>query len=338
LPFGSKGTAVVTTTFEIASPTTDTAYDMAIQDDSMIVVAGASNNNFALARYDSDGSLDTTFDTDGLVTTDLGGTDKGQAVKIQTNQKIVVAGSKDADFAFARYNPNGALDSTIYTGGIITTDFNAGSEDYGYDLIIQPNGKIIVGGYSQYNFALARYTITGTLDTTFGSGGKVTTDLGGNDYGYALALQEDGKIILAGTSNYGSYSYDFALARYTITGTLDTTFGTGGIATTDFSASSASTSSDRAYDVEIQNDGKIIAVGYSGDYWAIARYKPDGSPDTSFGTGGKANTLDEGFMGRAYDVTIQSDGKILLAGQHIPGNFGLVRYMSSKCFLPLVLK
>ncbi len=341
LSFGG-GTGVVTTTFGDGSY--DYGFAMAIQDDRKIVAAGKTNNDIGLARYLPNGILDITFDGDGLVTTDLGSaSDEIYDMAIQSDQKIIVAGKSQVDFALARYTITGTLDTTFGAGGIVITDLNSGSSDHAYGMAIQPDGMIIVGGDSNNDIALARYTITGTLDTTFGTGGIVISDLGSNDSGSALALQEDGKIIVAGTSSSVATSHDFVLARYTITGTLDTTFGTDGVVTTDFSPSLyINASYDDANDLVIQPDGKIVAAGRSGDYFAVARYNPDGSLDTTFGAGGKANTYDVEFVGYAYAVAVQNGGKIVLAGSHYRGtgnyNFGLVRYKGLEFFLPVIIR
>lgn len=194
-------------------------------------MAGASfienSTDFALVRYNSDGSLDITFDHDGKVTTDLGDSDYGRAVAIQSNGQIVVAGNSSndsgSDFALARYNGDGSLDTTFGIGGKTTTDFSSGY-DYGRTVAIQSDGKIIVGGShssaTNSDFALVRYNSDGSLDTTFDTDGKVITDLSSySDNGYAVIIQPDRKILLAGeTYNSGSNS-DFALVRY-----QDTTF------------------------------------------------------------------------------------------------------------------
>ena len=149
----------------------------------------------------------------------------------------------------------------------------------------------------------------GDLDPTFGSGGKVTTDVGGSDGAQAVAIQGDGKVVAAGLGNFaGPGTGDFALARYNPDGSLDTSFGSGGKVTTDFGGF------DAASAVAIQPDGKIIAAGRSGSGdFALARYNPDGSLDSSFGSGGKVTT-DFGGFDSAFGVALQADGKIVAAG------------------------
>ena len=218
----------------------DFARALGIQTDGKIVVAGSSANgvnangniaDVALLRYTTTGALDTTFDTDGILTTPFGvGDDYADALGIQTDGKIVIAGSSDNgssfDFALARYNTNGALDTTFGTAGKVITDFTA-NFDQANALTIQTGGKIVVAGYSDngsnYDFALVRYGTNGSLDTTFGTGGKVTTGFSsklaataiGIPIQNALAIQSDGKIVMVGrSSNLSNTTYDFGLARY----------------------------------------------------------------------------------------------------------------------------
>ncbi len=298
----------------------------AIQSDGKIVVAGDNNSTFMLARYNSDGSLE------GVVTTDFG-TSEGYAVgvAVQTDGKVVVVGTiyngANNDFALARYNINGSLDTTFDGDGMLTTDFG-GLNDRAVGLVIQPNGRIVVAGYADSvgdafgdnsDFALVRYNSNGSLDTTFDGDGKLATDfpaLGvfGEDFGYAIALQSDGKIVVAGISvNITRDDYDFALARYNTSGSLDTSFDGDGRVTTDFIAAA-----DTATSVVIQPDGKIVVAGYTDALgtkdFALVRYNKNGSLDATFDFDGRATT---GF-GTADDVTasmaLQSDGKIVVVG------------------------
>jgi len=213
----------VTTAFGTSN---DVATSVAIQSDGKIVAAGYSYNganyDFALVRYNMDGSLDSTFGTGGKVTTAFGtGDDGAKSVAIQSDGKIVAAGYSDNganyDFALVRYNTDGSLDSTFGTGGKVTTAVGTGT-DNAKSVAIQSDGKIVAAGYSyngaNFDFALVRYNTDGSLDSTFGTGGKVTTAFGtSNDEAYSVAIQSDGKIVAAGSSNNGA-NYDFALVRY----------------------------------------------------------------------------------------------------------------------------
>jgi len=264
--FGSGGKVITDFGSDVESGTS-----IAIQADGKVVVAGGTyvgfNYDFAVARYNSDGSLDNTFDSDGKVTTDFGsGGNYAGAVAIQSDGKIVVAGfsnnGSDNNFALARYNSNGSLDSTFGFSGKVTTDFGS-SNDYGRSVTLQGDGKIVVAG-SSYNgssndFALARYNNDGSLDSTFGSSGKIITAIGSSsDVGRTVAIQSDDKIVVAGASNNGLYNDDFALVRYNGDGTLDSSFGYSGKATTGIG-----NFNDEGLAVAIQGDGKIVVAGSS---------------------------------------------------------------------------
>jgi uncharacterized delta-60 repeat protein len=306
----------------------DIGYSVAIQSDGKIVVAGysenGSNKDFALARYNANGSLDITFDTDGKVTTSIGGADDFcYAVAIQSDGKILAFGYSvnvsNTDFALARYNTNGSLDSTFGADGKVITDI-AGGNDWGFAMTIQPDGKILVAGTIIYgpdrDFGIVRYNTNGSLDTTFDTDGKVTTGFSASsqDWGYSVALQNDGKIVMAG---YGSHppahNSDFLLARYNANGSLDNSFDSDGKVTTPIGVSS-----DVGYSIVIQPDNKIVAAGYynSGPTtdFALIRYKSNGSLDSTFDFDGIATTNfgSSNSMGRS--LCLQSDGKIVLAG------------------------
>jgi uncharacterized delta-60 repeat protein len=330
--FGSGGK--VTTSFFGGS---NTAFDAVQQSDGKLVVSGLAikssgdSSDFALSRYNRDGSLDTTFGTNGKVTTDFNGfSDAGYSVTQQSDGKLVVAGqayngpisaSATNDFALSRYNSDGSLDTTFGNNGKVTTDFN-GLSDNGRSVAQQQrDGKIVVAGYldssgGNIDFALSRYNSDGSLDTTFGNNGKVTTDFNSAvDYGYDLTLQSDGKIVVAGSVFNASSGNDFALSRYNRDGSLDTAFGTNGKVTTDFSGSG-----DTAYSVTLQNDGKIVVAGAANDSSpntsdiALSRYNSDGRLDTTFGNNGKVITDLNGLGNYAQSVNVQSDGKIVVSG------------------------
>jgi len=306
----------------------DSGNAVALQKDGKIVVAGDSGLyppcDFAVARYNTNGSLDFTFGIEGKVTTDLGGaTDIGNAVALQKDGKIVVAGQSDAegdnDFAIARYNTDGSLDLTFGMGGKVTTDF--GGIDRGLAVTLQKDGKIVVAGFASNDFAVARYNMDGSLDLTFGTGGKVTTDFGGNDSGNAVVLQKDGKIVVAGTSGG-----DFAIARYNTDGSLDLTFGDNGTVTTDFGGNF-----DRGRAVALQKDGKTVVAGGAPSGFGIARYNTDGSLDLTFGMEGKVITDFGVGSEEGYGVALQKDGKVVVAGAVSDlSNFGVARYVVFK--------
>jgi uncharacterized delta-60 repeat protein len=305
---------------------TSTAAAIVRQPDGKLVVAGTDASDFVLARYNPNGSLDTTFSGDGKQRTDFSGdsgSDEAAGVALQANGKIVVVGGggPNADFALARYNPNGSLDTTFSGDGKQTTSFSGGSSASG--VAIQDDGKLVVVGGAGTDFALARYQPNGSLDTTFSGDGQQTTDFsGGSDGARGVALQGNGKIVAAGSSRA-----NFALARYNPNGSLDTSFSGDGKQTTDFGGSDVATA------LALQGDGKTVVVGVggggaTGSEFALARYNPNGNLDPSFSGDGKQMTALGGTFGEVIGgVAVQADGKIVAVGRGGSGNdFALARY------------
>ncbi len=282
-----------------------------LQPDGKLVAAGSSGVDFVLARYNTDGTLDTSFGAGGLATTDFGGTENAFALIRQPDGKLVAAGASGADFALARYNVDGSLDPTFGAGGEVTTGFR--EPGVARALILQPDGKLVAAGASGTDFALARYNVDGSLDATFGIGGKTTVGISGPGAAFALIRQPDGKLVAAVASGA-----DFALARYNANATLDSTFGSGGKLATSFGGSAGANA------LILQPDGKLVAAGASGADFALARYNVDGSLDATFGAGGKVTT---GFGGteEASALILQPDGKLVAAG-FSSANFALARY------------
>ena len=270
---------------------------LAVQPDGKIVMAGfrsESSSDFAVKRFNSDGSVDQTFNAPSvanLVTADFGGSDQATDVTILSNGKLLVLGQDDLNgrqhIELIQLNADGSLDTDFNGNGKLAT----GLETAGFrvSLVVQPDGKFIVAGTSYANtfsdIALARYNANGTLDTTFGTGGKVVTDMGANlpDESAGIALQADGKILVAGSTDVGG-TWNFAVTRYNPDGSLDVTFnGTGKVSTDLYNHSI-----DYGYGIVVQADGKIVVVGYSdahGSYdFGVVRYNTDGSLDKTFGT------------------------------------------------------
>jgi uncharacterized delta-60 repeat protein len=345
--FGAGG--IVTTDFAGGG---DAAAGIAVQTDGKLVVAGNAFNNassnftFAVARYNSNGTLDASFGIGGKATTDVGGRfEFATAVAMQGDGKIVVAGNTVIgffnDFALVRFNSNGTLDTSFGTGGKVLTDFGVSAQSD--SIAVQPDGKILVAGFANLdggdNFEVVRYNSDGTLDTSFGTGGKVTTDFGLSTQGFSfaqansLAVQQDGKIVLAGMAVLNSVR-NFAVVRYNSNGTLDAGFGNGGKVTTPFATPNPSSDNVSAESVAVQPDGKIVAAGLAGFDVALARYNSNGTIDPGFGTGGKVTTSISPSYDSASSVSIQRDGKIVVAGRTVTlsdGNFHslLVRYNSN---------
>ncbi len=310
------------------------AFSVAIQSDGKIVLAGnaiiGGRDEIAVARYNTDGSLDSSFDSDGKVTTTIGEADYATSVVVQSDGKIVVAGSSatggDSNFALIRFNTDGSLDSSFDPA--VTPIGSANDE--AYSVAIQSNGKIVVAGYSdngaQRVFAVARYNTDGSLDSSFNSDGKVTTAIGSDDLAKSVAIQSDGKIVVAGSSSNGSDN-DFALIRYNTDGSLDSSFASDGKVITVFGSSG-----EFANSVALQSDGKIVVAGSSDNgaqrVFAVARYSADGSLDSSFDSDGKVTTA-IGSGDFAFSVAIQSDGKIVVVGSSNNGSdddFAILRY------------
>ena len=315
----------VTTDF---NHSTDIANAVALQSDGKLVVVGQTYTNndytgedFAVARYNTNGSLDTTFGVSGKVTTDFPGLAAvASSVVIQPDGKILVAGGAFPNFTFlgdfkiVRYNSNGSLDTTFGVGGIVTTSF-PGQGSYAFALALQPDGKIIAAGTdfvnfssddsSNTDFALERYNANGTPDTTFGGDGQVTTDFDGfNDDAFAVLVQPDGKIVAVGSEKNPATYYDFAAVRYLANGTIDTTFGVAGKVRTDFGHADF----DQARSAVLQPDGKIVAAGFESfnntlsQFFALARYNANGTLDTTFSGDGRQSIDFGSFDQTAYSV------------------------------------
>jgi uncharacterized delta-60 repeat protein/CSLREA domain-containing protein len=308
----------------------DQAFDVALQRDGRIVTVGTVTNgyntDFGLARYNANGSLDSTFGNGGRVITNAyinsngvpGSTnvpDGANGVAIQADGKIVAVGHSWGNVAVVRYNANGSLDTTFGTQGIVVTDF--GSGENATQVAVQADGKIVVAGIQAINtfashgdFLIVRYSADGRLDTSFGDGGRVITDFGRDETLNGLALQPDGKIIVVGTSGD-----DIALARYNANGSLDGSFDGDGKLVLDLGAGR----SDYGRDLALQSDGKIIVVGHSfagttQRDLVVLRLNNNGSLDNTFGVGGVALLNFANRTVRGEGVTLQANGKIVVAG------------------------
>ncbi len=332
---------------DFTSSSDDHGYSVALQSDGKIIAAGlvgipgsGTSSDFGLARYNADGTLDTSFDGDGKVVTDFAsGADAGFSVAVQSDGKIVAAGvSRPAgpgtyDFAVARYNPDGSLDPSFDGDGRVVTPISEGSDDQILDVAVQTDGKLVVGGYALIDnvgsAVLVRYTPDGSLDSSFDGDGKIVR---ANANLSGLALQTDGKIVTAGSPGF--------VTRYNPNGSIDTGFGSGGTAYSSYqSAYSAA--------LAVQPDGKIVVggSGSQGRNFAVARFEQGGSPDASFGSGGEVETVLGGAAGSDIpsDLGLAPDGKIVLAGatrptSNGPFDFAVVRHLAAPppCKVPNV--
>jgi uncharacterized delta-60 repeat protein len=269
------------------------------------------------------------------------------ALALQPDGKLVAAGTwydQDAGhnvFAVARFNPDGSFDEEFGDGGRalhpISTAADATDEE-AHALVIAPDGKIVLGGHVGIypsDFAAMRYLPNGKLDKSFGKAGAVVTDLGGDDKAAAVAVQPDGKIVLAGRC--ANEDDDWAMLRYNSDGSLDKSFGNGGIVATDLTGGE-----DYATGIVLQKDGNIVVGGVgqigsrlcmtSDNYmtscdrfaFALARYTPGGELDERFGEGGQmVYELDEDSGGHA--VVQQPDGKFVMAGHYDNDDYAVLR-------------
>ena len=340
----------------------DLAYTAAIQADGKIVVAGgtrgAVRDDFGVVRYNTDGSLDTSFDGDGKVVTSISvDNDFAQAMVIQPDGKIIVVGETEVQghsFGVVRYNPDGSLDTSFDGDGKVTTSVRDTADyDLPYKVMLQPDGKIVVAGrslanaQSDFDFALVRYNADGSLDPTFDGDGKLTTPVSpvasSDDGAFGIALQPDGKIVVAGNAYYSMNSGDCAVLRYNANGSLDTTFDGDGKAFISFG-----NLTEALLDVVIQPDGKIVTAGHKSNFTGppiqgaagaslgdltVARLNPNGSLDTTFDGDGKVITEPpiNGTMA-AFSMKLLPNGKVIAAGYKrdtgaTGTEFALARYM-----------
>lgn len=303
--------------------------DLALQPDGKIVLVGTLDSiwlstdphgyDFAVARLNTDGTLDTSFDDDGRQSIDLESDfDFGTAVAVQPDGKIVVSGNSfqagGYDFAVARLNADGSLDTSFDGDGRQTVDFGGTPvlDEFNFldedarDMVLQPDGKIVVAGSVLreepigYDFAVARLNVDGSLDNSFDGDGRQTIGTPKTEVVRGVALQADGKIVVAGSMK-GPDDSDFALTRLNPDGSPDVAFGEGGLLFTDFPRRPQPIV---LTSVAVQADGKVVAA--SGE--EVIRYNNDGTIDTTFGTGGIV-------AGLSFEkVEVQQDGKIVLAG------------------------
>jgi uncharacterized delta-60 repeat protein len=319
---------------------TDIAHAVTMQPDGKIVVVGAtyrnndfSSEDFAIARYNANGTLDDTFGTKGRVTLDFPGLAAvASSVVVQRDGKIVVGGGAFPMFVFlgnfkiARFNPDGTLDASFGQAGIVTSTF-PGQGSFASALALQPDGRIIAAGTDYVNFsgdsssntdfALARYNTDGSPDPSFGGTGQVTTDFNGfNDDAFSVLVQPDGRIVAVGSALSQLTFYDFAAARYLANGALDASFGSGGKVTTDFGDQGM----DQARSAVLQPDGRIVAAGMAvsldgaSSNFAVARYKANGAIDKTFSGDGRMQIDFGSCCQSAHSVLLQRDGRIVVVG------------------------
>lgn len=359
--FGAGGK--VTTEF---GGTASGAYAAAVQRDGKIIAAGAAGggptgSDIALARYNADGSLDTSFGVGGKVVTDFNLThESALGLAIQPDGRLVVVGytrpfgtlrTGALDFALARYNPNGTLDTSFDGDGKVSTGFTPGFADFGWDVALTPDGKIVAAGWAipaasgPSVIDVARYNPDGGLDASFDGDGRVISAPSSDNAAFGVVVQPNGQVVVAGS--LFSARPNLALVRYTRGGSLDSTFGVGGVATADYDLRFAG-----AQDLVRQRDGKLVAVGSQASSYsdlstvafAAARFESSGKPDRSFHGG--AISTDFGAWDEARAVVLQADGKIVAGGFSAriesggtitAQDFALARYLgAAPCKVPNV--
>ena len=359
---------------------TDAAQAVLVQPNGRIVVAGggSSANAFCVARLRANGVLDTTFGPAGKRRVSFGGeVEAAFGAALQPDGKIVLVGDSDFRVAVARLNSNGTPDTTFSGDG--KRIFSWGPISRAHGVVVMPNGKLLVAGFSgpeTGNVQVARLTATGALDTAFGAGGIAKADFGGDDFGLAMARQANGRILVAGLSSptfptdetlgaivtrlraIGELDPDFAgdgrltlpgtsnaravlvqpqdgkivvagtadgsqkmtVTRLLRNGSPDPTFDGDGTATIDFPAVLTSGAA-------LQPDGRIVVAGSTSGDFAIARLNSDGSPDATFGAGGKT-TVDFGGPAFAHAVALQANGRIIVVGERTAGeDFAVARLL-----------
>jgi len=296
------------------------ARDIAVQPDQKIVAVGGvvpfmGGWDVIVLRLLSDGSFDTSFSGDGFVTYDFGEPSHGYALALQNDGKVVVVGNTGSSIAVARFTTAGSFDTTFSGDGMATFTAPSATEMEGWDVALQPDGKIVIVGTAVIGagekFAVLRLNASGSVDTAFHADGWSTFDFGADSVGHAVVIQPDGRIVVAGSTDTSSA---IAVARLDANGNLDTSFSDDGKATFDFIWGY-----DEGWDVALQGDGKIIVAGSAtidGDHlFALVRFQTNGETDSTFGGHGyvTARYARDAF---GYALALQpNDFRILVAGK-----------------------
>ncbi|GAA5481624.1 hypothetical protein Hsar01_00835 [Haloferula sargassicola] len=298
---------------------------LALLPDGRLLLAGYADQDgdtmFAMTRHRADGSLDPDFGSGGKVLSMLGETgSRAYGLALQNDGRMVMAGERQGastyDFAAARFLPDGRLDATFGSGGWVTTDIGGNTHDYCRCVVVQPDGRVLLGGYAtgaaDYDFCLVRYRADGSLDPSLGGTGRVRTPVSTHhDFGRRLMLEPDGRILLVGSSDLG----DILLVRYLPDGSPDPAFGIGGKV-----VRRVTTMSNDTYSAARQPDGKLVltgslSVGNGGNQEIMTlRLLPNGAPDPSFGSDGLLTTSLGSDDEEGRDIALAPDGSIVAAG------------------------
>lgn len=326
---------------------------LAILPDGKILTVGSMRSStipmqyFILTRYNPNGTLDTTFGTNGYAyiapQTEPVVFTVGNALVIQPDGRIVAAGvgsiyPQGDKFLIARFNADGSRDQSFGSEGVVFTRFGGG-EAQALAVALQPDGKIVASGSIEAgqmtrNFALARYSTDGSIDADFGLEGMVTTNFVFENYAkaHSVVIQPDGKIIAVG--GYTRQSHGFLLARYNSDGRLDQGYGTGGKVMSSLGGGNGSGFGNAA---RLQRDGKLLVAGSLSfvttgtDLISLARYAPNGAFDQTFGKSGVVNSDLNMGLEELNAIAVQPDGKLVAAGytsdpSYSYTNFAVVRY------------
>lgn len=342
LSFGGSGYVITS-----ISPLNDEGHRVVIQKDQKIIVAGWTQLNdpahvgYAMIRYNSDGSYDTSFGVNGIVITSFFLNDIAYAYAVALQNTIhdqskilMTGGAGSLGFTTLRYNHDGTIDNTFGISGRVSTHIGMQEYEEATSMLIQNDNKIIIAGSALDStfdpfIVLVRYNIDGSLDSSFGNGGKVITNIGSGCGSEDITLQIDQKIIVAGQASFGGSPTEYVISRYNTNGSLDTAFGLGGIVNTDLGYTG-----QESRHVVIQDDGKIVVAGIGNhNKTVIMRYNLDGTLDSFFGTGGHVITIspnNPNIHFSANSISLQSDGKLIVAASEANGwpndSIAIIRY------------
>jgi uncharacterized delta-60 repeat protein len=319
------------------------AEDIVLQPDGKIVAVGEVSDSRGLVlgavRWTPDGDLDRSFGEGGWAAARLGHVPTAHAVALQPDGKIVVGGEIDFEFAgIARFNADGSLDRAFGNNGLVRDP--SGFARFVFDVAVQRDGKIVTVGNHisrvdrQLAMAVSRYLPNGTLDPSFSKDGRVSISFrGGHENGYAVALQRDRKILVAGNADH--YGVDLAFARLRPNGTLDRSFSRDGRQSVPFGLNRV----NRVRSLAVQRNGWIVAAGesrvlprYEPSRIALVRLKANGALDRRFG---KRRTSPTPHGGYARALALQPDGRIVVAGlayedgDYTTSSWALLRYRPS---------
>jgi len=319
--FGTNGKSI------ISIQANDIPYGCTLQPDGKLIIVGTttldySDYNFAAIRLNTNGTLDSTFGSNGKTIMSYPGNNEAHAVIVQSDGKILVAGFSDYTSSnttpiplLTRLTPDGVFDNTFNNGQGWSTYTGSAALGYStwiYAMALQSDGKILIGGTSNTTgfgttFALFRFNSSGTMDNSFDwSATRYADGLNAGGIAYALAVQLDGKIIAAGVTHD-----DFYVCRFNTGGSLDNSFGNSSLGV----HTSLTSSTDRILSCVLQDDGKILVAGAANYNFGLARFNSDGSLDNTFGSGGTVVT-DLGDYDEIYSVvTKPNDGKIIALGR-----------------------